>query len=518
MTYPQFHAFQKLQKLALKPFDLTSGLDAKRIEKMMAQGVGFQLLYGTERVDAQVVEALLNLAEEAKALEQMAAMQRGEVINRIEGFDSENRAVLHTAMRDQFDHRQSAKEASEAAEMAGRELAKLEKFLAKTEGRFTDLIQIGIGGSDLGPRALAVALQPFHRAGKRVHFISNVDPDDANGVLAGLDLKKTLVVVVSKSGTTLETLTNEEFVRARLAKMGIDPKDHFVAVTGEKSPMDNPARYLASFYMWDYVGGRYSATSMVGGVMLGFILGFHGFKEILRGAHDMDVHALKAEPKANLPLLSALLGIWNRNFLGLPTVAIIPYSQALLRFPAHLQQLDMESNGKRIDKMGHPVTYATGPVIWGEPGTNGQHSFYQLIHQGTDVIPLEFIGFQKSQYPQDLEIQGTSSQQKLLSNLFAQSIALAIGQKNSNPNKFFPGNRPNRILLAERLDPYTLGALLSYYENKVAFQGFIWNINSFDQEGVQLGKHLATKMLGLFSGKKESFPLGEAYLKFLKKH
>lgn len=518
MTYPQFHAFQKLQKLALKPFDLTSGLDAKRIEKMTAQGVGFQLLYGTERVDAQVVEALLNLAEEAKALEQMAAMQRGEVINRIEGFDSENRAVLHTAMRDQFDHRQSAKEASEAAEMAGRELAKLEKFLAKTEGRFTDLIQIGIGGSDLGPRALAVALQPFHRAGKRVHFISNVDPDDANGVLAGLDLKKTLVVVVSKSGTTLETLTNEEFVRARLAKMGIDPKDHFVAVTGEKSPMDNPARYLASFYMWDYVGGRYSATSMVGGVMLGFILGFHGFKEILRGAHDMDVHALKAEPKANLPLLSALLGIWNRNFLGLPTVAIIPYSQALLRFPAHLQQLDMESNGKRIDKMGHPVTYATGPVIWGEPGTNGQHSFYQLIHQGTDVIPLEFIGFQKSQYPQDLEIQGTSSQQKLLSNLFAQSIALAIGQKNSNPNKFFPGNRPNRILLAERLDPYTLGALLSYYENKVAFQGFIWNINSFDQEGVQLGKHLATKMLGLFSGKKESFPLGEAYLKFLKKH
>jgi glucose-6-phosphate isomerase len=518
MTYPQFLAFQKLQKLALKPFDLTSGLDAKRIEKMTAQGVGFQLLYGTERVDAQVVEALLNLAEEAKALEKMAAMQRGEVINRIEGFESENRAVLHTAMRDQFDHRQSAKEACDAAEMAGRELAKLEKFLAKTEGRFTDLIQIGIGGSDLGPRALAVALQPFHRAGKRVHFISNVDPDDANGVLAGLDLKKTLVVVVSKSGTTLETLTNEEFVRARMAKMGLDPKDHFVAVTGEKSPMNNPARYLASFYMWDFVGGRYSATSMVGGVMLGFILGFHGFIEILRGAHDMDVHALRAEPKANLPLLSALLGIWNRNFLGLPTVAIIPYSQALLRFPAHLQQLDMESNGKRIDKMGHLVTYATGPVIWGEPGTNGQHSFYQLIHQGTDVIPLEFIGFQKSQYPQDLEIQGTSSQQKLLSNLFAQSIGLAVGQKNSNPNKFFPGNRPNRILLAERLDPYTLGALLSYYENKVAFQGFIWNINSFDQEGVQLGKLLATKILGLFSGKKESFPLGEAYLKFLKKH
>jgi glucose-6-phosphate isomerase len=260
---------------------------------------------------------------------------------------------------------------------------------------------------------------------------------------------------------------------------------------------------------------------MVGGVMLGFLLGFPAFKEILRGAHEMDHHALTADPASNLPLLSALLGIWNRNFLRYPTVAIIPYSQALLRFPAHLQQLDMESNGKRIDKSGHPVDFSTGPVIWGEPGTNGQHSFYQLIHQGTDVVPLEFIGFQKSQYGHDLEIQHTTSQEKLLSNLFAQSIALAIGQKSSNPNKAFLGNRPNRILLAEKLDPYTLGALLSYYENKVAFQGFIWNINSFDQEGVQLGKVLATKMLSLFSAKREgktaSFPLGETYLRFLKK-
>lgn len=280
--------------------------------------------------------------------------------------------------------------------------------------------------------------------------------------------------------------------------------------------MDNPARYLACFYMWDFVGGRYSATSMVGGVTLGFLLGFHGFKEILRGAHEMDRHALTAKPEANLPLLSALLGIWNRNFLGYPTVAVIPYSQALLRFPAHLQQLDMESNGKRIDRTGHPTDFSTGPILWGEPGTNGQHSFYQLIHQGTDIVPLEFIGFHKSQYGHDLEIQHTTSQQKLLSNLFAQSIALAIGQKNKNPNKVFPGNRPNRILLAERLTPHVLGALLAYYEHKVAFQGFIWNINSFDQEGVQLGKTLATKMLGLFGGKRD-FPLGESYLRKLGK-
>lgn len=511
-TFPHCPSFAKLRQLAQHPIDLTKDLTPERIKKMAVSGVGFQLLYGAERVTEEVLHSLLALAQEMQAREKMKAMQSGEVINQIEGHESERRSVLHTAMRDQFKDRQTAKPAVEAAEMAARELHKLERFLTQIEGKYTDLVQIGIGGSDLGPRALAVALQPFYRPNHRVHFISNVDPDDANGVLAGLDLKKTLVVVVSKSGTTLETLTNEEFVRTRIAKMGLNPKEHFVAVTGEKSPMDNPARYLASFYMWDFVGGRYSATSMVGGVVLGFALGFNGFKEILRGAHDMDHHALTARPESNLPLLSALLGIWNRNFLHHPTVAVIPYAQALLRFPAHLQQLDMESNGKRIDKMGHPVDFSTGPVIWGEPGTNGQHSFYQSIHQGTDVVPLEFIGFAESQYSHDLQIQGTSSQQKLLSNLFAQSIALAIGQKNKNPNKVFLGNRPNRILLGRRLEPYTLGALLSYYENKVAFQGFIWNINSFDQEGVQLGKHLATKMLHLFTPQSEPFPLGEAYL------
>lgn len=502
MQFSKSPHFQALRKMADHPLDLTTALTPARIEKMLISALGFKLLFGTERVDGEVLKNLFALAHETKALEKMAAMQKGEVINR-----SENRAVLHTAMRD-------SSLGSKAAEMAHKELVKLEAFLAKIEGKYTDLVQIGIGGSDLGPRALAIALQAFHKPGRRVHFISNVDPDDANQVLSQIDLKKTLIVVVSKSGTTLETLTNEEFVRARIVKMGLDPKQHFVAVTGEKSPMDNPARYLASFYMWDFVGGRYSATSMVGGVMLGFVLGFHGFKEILRGAHDMDLHALRAKPEENLPLFAALLGIWNRNFLKLPTVAIIPYSQALLRFPAHLQQLDMESNGKRVDLLGHPVDFSTGPVIWGEPGTNGQHSFYQLIHQGTDIVPVEFIGFHKSQYPHDLQIQGTSSQQKLLSNLFAQSIALATGEKNKDPNKVFPGNRPNRILLAERLDPYTLGALLSYYENKVAFQGFIWDINSFDQEGVQLGKVLASKVLGLFSGKGD-FALGEAYLRHL---
>ena len=519
-NFDHYDSVKKLRKLAEKPIDL-HGITPERIGKMVVQAEGFTLMYGTERVDDAVMHALFSLVKEAKAHEKMASMQAGDRINQIEGVESENRSVLHTAMRDVFDQPQESLVAKAAAEAAEKELRKLEKFLEKHEGRFTDLIQIGIGGSDLGPRALCLALTPFHKPGKRIHFISNVDPDDANSVLASVDLKKTLAVVVSKSGSTLETLTNEEFVRTRMRKMGLDPKDHFVAVTGEKSPMDDPSKYLASFYMWDFVGGRYSATSMVGGVMLGFALGFQGFREILRGAHAIDRHVLTAKPEHNLPLLSALLGIWNRNFLHCPTVAIIPYSQALHRFPAHLQQLDMESNGKRIDKQGRPVDFHTGPVIWGEPGTNGQHSFYQLIHQGTDVVPLEFIGFKENQYPSDLEIQHTTSHEKLLSNLFAQSIALATGQASPNPNKTFPGNRPSRILLAKRLDPFTLGALLAIYEHKVAYQGFIWGINSFDQEGVQLGKVLANQMISLFAAprtkKSASFPLGEAYLHILKK-
>lgn len=502
-----------LQKLAEKPFDLSAHLTSERIEKMCMEALGFTLFYGTERVDDNVLASLFAMAKEAHAIEKMQAMQEGEIINKIEGFASENRSVLHTAMRDVFGTKAKSDLAREAAALAEKELEKLERFCPKFD-HFTDIIQIGIGGSDLGPRALALALEPFYLPGKKAHFISNVDPDDANGTLSHIDLNKTLVIVVSKSGTTLETLTNEEFVREKMKQKGIDPKKHFIAVTGEKSPMDNPDKYLESFYIWDFVGGRYSATSMVGAVLFAFLIGFAKTKDLLKGAHEMDIHA-KSPIEKNLPLLSALLGIWNRNFLGYPTVAIIPYSQALHRFPAHLQQLDMESNGKRIDRKGNQCSISTGPVIWGEPGTNGQHSFFQLLHQGTDIVPIEFIGFLKSQRDNDLKIADSTSQEKLLANLFAQSIALAIGQKSNNPNQVFPGNRPNRILFAKQLTPYQLGALLALYEHKVAFQGFIWNINSFDQEGVQLGKVLANKMLLLMRGK-ENFPLGNAFLKKIK--
>jgi glucose-6-phosphate isomerase len=259
--------------------------------------------------------------------------------------------------------------------------------------------------------------------------------------------------------------------------------------------MDNPQKYLRSFHMYDYIGGRYSATSMVGAVMLGFALGYEAFIEILRGANEMDRAAEEKDLKKNPALLLALLGIWNHNFLGHETVAVLPYSQALLRFPAHLQQCDMESNGKSVTRNGEKVPFSTGPIVWGEPGTNGQHAFYQLLHQGTAIVPAEFIGFRQSQHKFDLVIKGSTSQQKLVANMLAQALALAAGQKDENLNRFFAGNRPSSILLADKLTPYTMGALLALYEAKIVMQGFIWNINSFDQEGVQLGKVLANRLL-----------------------
>jgi len=296
--FTQTSAFASLQALSKHPIDLTepNNLTSERISRYVVKGLGFHLLYGTERINDEVMHALLQLAEESQALAKMRAMQSGEVMNKIEGFESENRSVLHTAMRDVFETRETTPSAKKASDQALKELDKLKHFLEKIDGNYTDLIQIGIGGSDLGPRALCVALEAFHKPNRKIHFISNVDPDDDTAVLKQINPKTTLVVVVSKSGTTLETLTNEEFVRERFKEAHVDPKNHFIAVTGEKSPMDDPSRYLASFYIWDFVGGRYSATSMVGAVMLGFALGFDALMEILRGAHEMDVHARETQP------------------------------------------------------------------------------------------------------------------------------------------------------------------------------------------------------------------------------
>jgi glucose-6-phosphate isomerase len=525
LAFDHYPATAKLKAMAQHPCDLTDPhvLTPERLKKYISESCGFKLLYGTERITDDVMKTLQELTREADVFTQMEKMQAGEVINKIEGYPSENRRVLHTAVRDFFDNPNKAKAAVEATAEAKQEIDKLQHFLSKIDKqkRFTDLVMIGIGGSDLGPRAHYIALQHLQKEGRHVHFISNVDPDDAAAIFKNLDLSKTLVVCVSKSGTTLETLTNEEIARSYFLKASLNPQEHFIAVTGKGSPMDDPKKYLESFYIWDWIGGRYSTTTMVGGVMLSFAFGFEVFWELLRGANAMDKAVLQRNIDHNLPLLGALLSVWNRNFLGYPTLAIIPYSQALLRFPAHIQQLSMESNGKQIDKFGHRVDFQTGPIIWGEPGTNAQHSFFQLIHQGTTTVPLEFVGFKESQYNRDLLFRGTYSQEKLLANLFAQAIALAAGQKDpENPNKNFPGNRPSHILLARKLTPSILGSLLAYFEHKVAFEGFILGINSFDQEGVQLGKVLANKIIDQFAakrgqGKHTDFALGEAMIKQL---
>lgn len=500
-------AVTKLAALARDPHDLTAadGLPPARVREYAASFCGFDLLYATQRITPEVLSSLQELADEARLVDAFQAMKQGAVLNCIEGYASENRQVLHTASRDVFD---SVPDAPAAAAKAKQQLTKLRAFLTDLDsGRlvngqgqaFTTMVQVGIGGSDLGPRALYVALKSYSLPDRAARFVANVDPDDVAEVLQGLDLSKTLFNVVSKSGATLETLTNEQLVRAALLREGLDPARHLVAVTGEGSPMDDAARYLASFYMYDYIGGRYSATSMVGAVTLGFALGFEAVMELLEGAHQVDRAAEDRDIRNNIPLLMALLGIWNHNFLGHATLAVLPYSQALARFPAHLQQCDMESNGKSITRQGQPVEWSTGPVVWGEPGTNGQHAFYQLMHQGTEIVPVEFIGFRKNQYGLDLEVEGTTSQQKLVANMLAQSLALAAGKQDANPARSFPGNRPNSVLIAERLTPRSMGALLAIFEHRIAFQGFCWNINSFDQEGVQLGKVLAGKLLRLIT-------------------
>lgn len=497
-TFFSAQAAIKLRKLAKNAFDLTAfgALTSDRMKQFHTHGSRLHLFYGTERITTPVLEALFELALERNAIGKMRDMQSGLKVNCTEG-----RAVLHTAIRDLSSPASKSPKIQEAITLAKQELEKLKLFLQEIdrENLFTDVVQIGIGGSCLGPKCISHALEYTAKGRRQPHFLSNIDPDATAKLLTKINPATTLFIAVSKSGTTMETLTNVYFISQHLKKCGVNPKNHFISVTEKGSPMDDLRKYRRSFYIWDYIGGRYSVSSMVGAVIISSITGIDTFMEFLQGAHSMDMTALKEDPFYNLPLLSALLNIWNRNFLGFPTKAILPYSEALLYLPAHLQQCDMESNGKGIDGKGNRVSFGTGPVIWGEVGTNGQHSFYQLLHQGTDVVPSEFIGFKNSQYHMDIQFEGTSSQSKLFSNLLAQVLALAVGKLDENPNKAFPGNRPSRILFAKQLDPYTLGALLSYFEHTIAFQGFLWGINSFDQEGVQLGKGIAEQILRHFS-------------------
>ena len=310
-----------------------------------------------------------------------------------------------------------------------------------------------------------------------------------------MDIAKTIFILVSKSGTTLETLTNESFVKEAIKAAGLEVGKHMIAVTSETSPLAKNPDYMAAFFMDDYIGGRYSSTSAVGGAILTLAFGKDVFARFLTGASEEDKLATTPDIQKNAALMDALIGVYERNILSLPSTAILPYSQALSRFPAHLQQLDMESNGKSVNRFGGSIDYSTGPIIFGEPGTNGQHSFYQLLHQGTDIVPLQFIAYRNNQCGKDIDIQGSTSQTKLSANVAAQIIAFACGKDSENPNKFFAGERPSSLIYGDSVNPESVGALLSHYENKVMFQGFLWNVNSFDQEGVQLGKVLAKTVL-----------------------
>lgn len=466
----------------------------------MAAGMKFN--YAAKEVNDDIKALLAKLAKEAELSEKYEELYNGAVIN-----TGESRMVLHQLTRGQLG-KDVVADGVNKREFYLNEQKRIAEFADKVHSgaianaageKFTTVVQIGIGGSDLGPRAMYLALEGWAKTNGKfkmeAQFISNVDPDDATAVLKKIDVAHSLFILVSKSGTTLETLTNQSFVMDALKKQGLDPAKHMIAVTSETSPLAKSDDYLEAFYMDDYIGGRYSSTSGVGGAVLSLAFGPDVFADFLDGAAEEDALAKNTDIEKNPAMMDALIGVYERNFLGYPSTAVLPYSQALSRFPAHLQQMDMESNGKSVNRFGEPVDYVTGPVIFGEPGTNGQHSFYQLLHQGTDIIPLQFVAFKKSQFGNDVNIENSTSQQKLNANVAAQIVAFACGKKDENRNKEFKGGRPSSIIIGEELNPKTLGALLAHFENKVMFQGFVWNLNSFDQEGVQLGKVLAKKVL-----------------------
>ena len=501
-TLASFQNLSKTGRIDLKKV-MSGENGAERVKNYsipMAEGLVYN--YAAKQVDDDVLEALVKLAEEAQLSEKFEELYNGAVIN-----TGENRLVLHQLTRGQLGKAVVA-DGVDKRKFYVEQQQRIADFANKVHAgeitnaageKFTTVVQIGIGGSDLGPRAMYLALENWAKKNNtfkmEAKFISNVDPDDAATVLNSVDVAHSIFVLVSKSGTTLETLTNESFVKDALKKAGLDASKHMIAVTSETSPLAKSDDYLAAFFMDDYIGGRYSSTSAVGGAVLSLAFGPDVFAQFLDGAAAEDQLSAEKDVLKNPEMLDALIGVYERNVLGYPSTAVLPYSQALNRFPAHLQQVDMESNGKSVNRFGEPVNYPTGPVIFGEPGTNGQHSFYQLLHQGTDIVPLQFVGFKNNQLETDVDIQGSTSQQKLCANVAAQIVAFACGKEDDNRNKNFEGGRPSSIIIGDQVNPKTLGALLAHFENKIMFQGFLWNVNSFDQEGVQLGKVLAKRVL-----------------------
>ena len=497
--------------------------DAERFQRFSVRMGDLFLDYSKNRATQKTIELLTSLAKEAEVDAYRDKMFAGSKIN-----FTENRAVLHTALRQPEGFR---------LELDGQDvgcdvmevLAQIKHFTGLIlsgewkgySGKaITDVVNIGIGGSDLGPYMVTEALKPFAHGAVNVHFVSNIDGTHISETLRGLNADTTLFIIASKTFTTQETLTNAHTARRWFLEKAVDESfiaRHFVAVsTNREKVKEFGIDTHNMFRFWDWVGGRYSLWSSIG-LSIALYIGFDRFVELLAGAHAMDEHFLSAPLEKNIPVILALLGIWYNNFFGAHSHAVIPYDQYLHRLPAYLQQLDMESNGKRIDRNGSEVEYATGPVIWGEPGTNSQHAFFQLLHQGPNFIPADFIVPLKSQNP------AGEHHDILLANCFAQTEALMRGKTAEEagkemrdagmpeeritellPHKLFPGNRPTNTLVFSEINPYNLGSLIAMYEHKVFVQGVVWGINSFDQWGVELGKQLAKAILPEIQGEDDA--------------
>jgi len=470
--------------------------DNKRLEKFSLKAAAVFYDFSRQRIDEKTMDLLIELAEFRKLKQRFSEMVRGEKVN-----ITENRPALHTAARN-FSNDPVLVDGKDVMPSIRKVRDDIKRFVSaihngKTVGStgkpFNTVVVIGIGGSYLGTEFVANALHFLADKNIEMMFLSNVDIHNFGKIASIIDIERTLWIVISKSYTTAETMANTNQVLAFIKEKGLDPAKHFVTVTSKGSPGDDSANpVLSSFHMFDFIGGRYSVTSAVGGVPLSLYLGYERFERFLKGAEEMDLHARHATERKNIPLMAALISVWNNNFLNYPAQAIIPYAFPLSKLAAHIQQLSMESNGKSVTRDGNPLDEPTGGIIFGEPGTNAQHSFFQLAHQGRP-FPIDFIGVIDPHYKQyQNQSKGVTNHQELWSNLIAQPTALAIGKEDEIPAKVFSGNRPSSTIILNDLSPENIGRLLAFYEAKTVFEAFIWGINPFDQFGVELGKILAT--------------------------
>jgi len=503
--------YQQIKDIKMK--DLFSE-DFQRFKKFSIRFNSILVDYSKNRINEQTLKLLTDLAEEVRMQDAIDKMFSGKFIN-----ETENRPVLHTALRN-VENTPVLVDGHDVMPGINAVLAKMKDFSSRvisgqwkgyTKKKVTDIVNIGIGGSDLGPVMVTQCLKPYAKNGLSVHFVSNIDGTHITETLKTLDPETTLFMIASKTFTTQETMTNAFTARKwflKYAKKKSHVAEHFVALsTNSKGVQEFGIDTNNMFEFWDWVGGRYSLWSSIG-LSIACYIGFENFEKLLYGAFEMDQHFKRTDFNENIPVILGLIGIWYNNFFGAQTEAILPYDQYMHRFAAYFQQGNMESNGKTIDRNGQKVPYQTGPVIWGEPGTNGQHAFYQLIHQGTKLIPTDFLAPAKSHNPIG------DHHKILLSNFFAQTEALLNGKTREEvvdelkragksneeiqalaPHKVFSGNRPSNSILFKKLSPRVLGSLIAMYEHKIFVQGIIWNIFSFDQWGVELGKQLAKKIL-----------------------